>query len=87
MDKQLKDKPQDIEVLKIYIVESTFENMVRTGLLSREEYELIGSEPNGEEWPDDPVWLELKRKSGKAYKKFKKYCYEKRHRPGAEAGQ
>lgn len=87
MSKQLKDKEKGIEVLKIYIVESTFENMVRAGLLSREEYELIGSEPNGEEYPDDEVWVELKRLSGKAYKKFKKYCYEKRHRPGTEAGQ
>lgn len=87
MSKQLKHKDKDIEVLKIYIVQSTFENMVREGLLSREEYELIGSEPNGEEYPDDPQWAELKRQSGKAYKKFKKYCYEKRHRPGTETGQ
>lgn len=79
MTKQLKHKPQDIEVLKIYITKTTFENMVREGLISREEYELIGSEPNGEEYPDDPVWVQLKSESGKAYKKFKKYCYEKRH--------
>ena len=75
MTKQLKHKPQDIEVLKIYITKTTFENMVREGLISREEYELIGSEPNGEEYPDDPVWVQLKSQSGKAYKKFKKYCY------------
>ncbi len=80
MSKQLKHKDKGVGVLKIYIVEETFENMVRAGLISREEYELIGSEPNGEEYPDDPVWVELKRLSGKAYKKFKKYCYEKRHK-------
>jgi len=79
MSKQLKHKPQDIEVLKIYIVEKTFQNMVWEGLISREEYELIGSEPNGEEYPDDPQWIALKKASGKAYKKFKKYCYDKRH--------
>ena len=79
MARQLKHKSEGVEVLKIYIVKSTFENMIWEGLLSREEYELIGSEPNGEEFPNDEVWVELKRKSNKAYKEFKKYCYEKRH--------
>ncbi len=79
MARQLKHKPQDIEVLKIYIVEKTFRNMVWEGLISREEYELIGSEPNGEEYPDDPEWVKLKACSNKAYKTFKNYCYEKRH--------
>jgi len=79
MSKQLKHKPQDIEVLKIYIVKKTFENMVWEGLISREEYELIGSEPNGEEYLDDPRWVLLKSASSKAYKIFKNYCYEKRH--------
>jgi len=79
MSKQLEHKDKGVEVLKIYIVESTFANMIREGLLSREEYELIGSEPNDEEFPDDPEWVELKKQSGKAYKKFKNYCYDKRH--------
>ena len=79
MSRQLKHKNKGVEILKIYIVKSTFENMIWEGLLSREEYDLIGSEPNGEEFPNDEVWVELKRKSNKAYKEFKKYCYEKRH--------
>jgi len=79
MSKQLKKQPKGVDVLKIYINEDTFRNMVMEGLLSREQYELISSEPNGEEFPNDKVWVELKRKSNKAYKEFKKYCYDKRH--------
>jgi len=79
MARQLKEQPKGIDVLKIYINEATFANIVREGLLSREQYELIGAEPNGEEFWDDEVWVELKRKSNKAYKEFKKYCYDKRH--------
>lgn len=79
MNKQLKDQPQGIDVLKIYINEATFANMVREGLLNREQYELIASEPNGEEFLDDPEWVKLRNCSNKAYRTFKKYCYDKRH--------
>lgn len=82
MARQLKKQPKGIDVLKIYINEATFTNMIREGLLSRDQYELIGSDPNGEEFPDDPRWVLLKSASSKAYEIFKRYCYEKRHEKG-----
>lgn len=78
MARQLKNIPKKVEIIKIWIVADTFSNMIREGLLSRDQYELIAVEVNGEEYPDDPQWVEMRNKSHKAYKQFKKYTYEKR---------
>lgn len=78
MAKQIEDQPKEIEVIHIWIVASTFENMVRGDMLGRDQYQIIEVLPNGEEYPDDEVWCKLKSEAGKAYGKLKKYTFEKR---------
>lgn len=47
----------------------------------RDFMEIRRVEIEGEEYPQDPTWKELKRLSKKAYKDLKNYEYDKRHKP------
>lgn len=48
----------------------------------REQMELRRTEIEGEEYPDDPIWLELKKNAKESFRHFKalsNYEYDKRH--------
>ena len=60
-------------VVHVSIVQTTFENMIKEGLLSQDQYDIKDINIKKEEYPDDVQWLALKKASTKAFKLLKEY--------------
>jgi len=69
------------EVITLTITTKAFEELYNMGLidLDEKEYKIKRIEPHEVEYPEDPVWVELKKASREAYKELKNYEYNKRH--------
>jgi hypothetical protein len=69
------------EVITLTITTRAFEELYNMGLidLNEKEYKIKRVEPHEVEYPNDPVWVNLKKASNEAYKELKTYEYNKRH--------
>lgn len=63
-------------IVNVSIVQSTFENMIREGLISNDQYDIKSINIKKEEYPNDPKWVELEAKAKKAYRDLKAYEFE-----------
>jgi hypothetical protein len=69
------------EVITLTITTRAFEELYNMGLidLDEKEFKIKRVEPHEVEYPNDPVWVNLKKASNEAYKELKTYEYNKRH--------
>jgi hypothetical protein len=71
------EKGQEIVTLKL--TKEDFEILYNADTLPS-VYEIKQVEPHNEEYPNDPVWLKLKKQSTDAFKLLKEYEFNKRHK-------
>lgn len=69
------------EVITLKITMTAFEVIYNMGLidLSSKDFKISRIEPHEVDYPDDPVWKELKRASNEAFKKLKEHEFKLRH--------
>lgn len=68
-------------IVKLEIKIEAFEKLYNMGLidLDEEQFKIKRIEPHEVEYPDDPVWKQLRQASNEAFKKLKEYEFQKRH--------
>jgi hypothetical protein len=68
-----------VEVVTLKLTKQDFEELYNNDSLPY-DYEIKQVEPFDESYPDDPVWLKLKKQSTDAFKLLKEYEFNKRHK-------
>lgn len=67
------------EIITLKINVSTFDFLKQNQFLHTGEYEIQKIETKDEAYPEDEIWVGLKKESNDAYKKLKEYEFKKRN--------